>query len=302
MTQPPQDKRVLEIDFRRPSKFVREQVRRIEHAHRGYCRSASSRLSAELRTEFELHLAGTEQLPYGAVMSDMIPAAAFVAVLDCEPAGTQAALVLELPLISRVVERMLGGGDLPFGEAEPREGLTDVEIAVGRRALSSLLEPLSTTWQDLADLRLQMASTFVSTLTVQIVPPSEPTLVIHIDCTVDGVTSPIRLVMPYRSVAGVLDRLEFSDFGPQQADAESTVAVERALTDVDVQLRAEVGAVDLTLVDVLRLRVGDVVRLRRPAEEGVTVFAGDVPVYRASPGRNRNRRAIRIESREGRPD
>ena len=302
MTQHPHDKRVLEIDFRRPSKFVREQVRRIEHAHRGYCRSASSRLAAELRTDFELHLAGTEQLPYGTVMADMIPAAAFLTTLSLEPAGTQALLVLDLPMVTRIVERMLGGGDLPFNEAEPREGLTDVEIAVGRRALGSLLEPLSTTWQDLADLRLEMRSTSVSTLTVQIVPPSEPTLVIHIDCTVDGITSPMRLVMPYRSVSAVLDRLEFSDFGPQQADAESTVAVERALTDIDVQLRAEVGAVDLPLESVLQLRVGDVVRLRRPADEGVTIFAGDVPVYRASPGRNRNRRAIRIESREGRPE
>jgi flagellar motor switch protein FliM len=152
---------------------------------------------------------------------------------------------------------------------------------------------------DLADLSFKMTSTSVSTLTVQIVPPSEPTLVISIDCTLDGETSPIRLIMPYRSVSHVLDRLEFSDFGPQQSDPVSAVSVERAVSNVDVQLRAEVGAVDLPLEDVLRLRVGDIVRLRRPADEGVTIFAGDVPVYRASPGRNRNRRAVRIETREG---
>jgi flagellar motor switch protein FliM len=140
-----------------------------------------------------------------------------------------------------------------------------------------------------------MVSTSISTLTVQIVPPSEPTLVIHIDASLDGEESPIRLIMPYRSVAAVLDRLEFSDFNPQSADASTSVAVERALTDVDVQLRAEVGAVDLPLEDVLRLRVGDVVRLRRPADEGIILFAGDVPVYTASPGRNRARRAVRID-------
>lgn len=289
--------RVLEIDFRRPSKFVREQVRRIEHAHRGYCRSASSRLSAELRTEVELHLAGTDQLPYSTVMAELVSPAAFVAVLDCEPAGTQAALVLELPLIMRLVERMLGGGDLPFREEEPREGLTDVEIAVGRRALTSLLDPLSTTWMDLADLGLELGATSVSPLTVQIVPPSEPTLIITIDASVDGVVSPMRLVMPYRSVAGVLDRLEFGDFGRQLADPGAAVAVERALTDVEVELRAEVGAIDLSLEDVLRLKIGDVVRLRRPADEGVTLYAGDVAVYRGNPGRNRNRRAVRIDGR-----
>jgi flagellar motor switch protein FliM len=289
------DHRVLEIDFRRPSKFVREQVRRIEHAHRGYCRSASSRLSAELRTELELHLAGTEQLPYATVMAEIVPAAAFVAVLECTPLGTQAALVLELPLVVRLVERMLGGGDLPFRDEEPRDGLTDVEIAVGRRALTSLLDPLSTTWLDLADIGLELGHTSVSPMTVQIVPPSEPTLVVVIDAEVDGVRSPVRLVMPYRSVSPVLDRLEFGDFGRLDSDPGASVAVERALTDVDVQLRAEVGAVELPLEEVLALKVGDVVRLRRPAEEGVTLFAGDVPVHRGNPGRNRNRRAVRIE-------
>lgn len=289
------NRNVLEIDFRRPSKFVREQVRRIEHAHRGYCRSASSRISAELRTEVDLQLGPTDQLPYSTVMAELIPAAAFVAVLDCQPFGTQAGLVLELPLVVRLVERMLGGGHLPYRDEEPREGLTDVEIAVGRRALTSLLDPLSTTWMDLADLSLELGSTSVSPLTVQIVPPSEPTLVMTIEASVDGVNSPMRLVMPYRSVAGVLDRLEFGDFGRQASDPTAAVAVQRALTDVDVQLRAEVGAVDMPLEDVLRLKVGDVVRLRRPADEGVTLYAGDVAVHRANPGRNRNRRAVRIE-------
>src|SRR4051794_8344211 len=116
VTQHPHDKRVLEIDFRRPSKFVREQVRRIEHAHRGYCRSASSRLAAELRTDFELHLTGTEQLPSGAVMAHMPPPAAFRTPLSLEPAGPQPLPALDLPMITRIVERMLGGGDLPFNE------------------------------------------------------------------------------------------------------------------------------------------------------------------------------------------
>lgn len=288
---------MLEIDFRRPSKFVREQVRRIEHAHRSYCRSASSRLSAELRTDFDLRLDHTDQLPYGAVMADVVPAAAFAAVLDCEPLGTQAVLILELPLVTRLVERLLGGGDVPVVEEEAREGLSDVEIAVGRRALSTLLEPLSATWQDLAEIQLELGATSVSPITVQIVPPSEPTLVIAIEAALDGLTSPMRLVVPYRAVAPVLDRVEFGDFGRQAPDPVAAVAVQQALAGVDVELRAEVGAVELPLEEVLRLRVGDLVRLHRPAADGVTVFAGHVPIHRASPGRNRNRRAIKIDGR-----
>jgi flagellar motor switch protein FliM len=55
-----------------------------------------------------------------------------------------------------------------------------------------------------------------------------------------------------------------------------------------------VGAIDLPLSEVLKLGVGDVVRLRRPASKGVVLFAGEVPAHVADPGRNGNFRAVQI--------
>src|ERR671938_2172988 len=69
----PRPGRVQEIDFRRPTKFARELVRRLEHAHESFCRTASSGLSAELRTSFELMVLGSEQLPYGTAMAGTHP-------------------------------------------------------------------------------------------------------------------------------------------------------------------------------------------------------------------------------------
>src|SRR3978361_1007709 len=62
---------VQEIDFRRPTKFPRDLVRRLEHAHESFCRTASSGLSAELRASLELTVAGSEQLPYGTAMAQV---------------------------------------------------------------------------------------------------------------------------------------------------------------------------------------------------------------------------------------
>ena len=77
----PRQNRIREVDFRRPSKFNREHLRRIEHSHDTFCQSASSRLSAELRTEFQVEVMGTDQLPYSVVMADEVPRQAFVTIL-----------------------------------------------------------------------------------------------------------------------------------------------------------------------------------------------------------------------------
>jgi flagellar motor switch protein FliM len=61
-----------------------------------------------------------------------------------------------------------------------------------------------------------------------------------------------------------------------------------------VELRVEAGAVEMKVSDVLALQTGDVVRLRRPADKGVIVYAGDVPTYVATPGRNGNSRAVQV--------
>src|SRR3954447_17929591 len=85
--------RVQEIDFRRPTKYARELVRRLEHAHESFCRTASSALSAELRTSFELSVAGSEQLPYGTAMAEAHPDA-LLAILHVAPLDTEVAMMI----------------------------------------------------------------------------------------------------------------------------------------------------------------------------------------------------------------
>lgn len=291
----PRQARVQEIDFRRPTKFARDLVRRLEHAHESFCRTASSALSAELRAGFELSVAGTEQLPYGTAMAETHPDS-LLAVLDVAPLESEVALIVEMPLALRLVDRLLGGG------GKPREGtadtLTDLEIVILRRAITSIVEPLSATWLDLADVHFSIGSMQTSPMTFQLVPPSEPVLMLHIEARLDGLVSPLVLCIPYRSVAPIVEKLEHRHYeGHDVVDPTAAGKVLEAISAVDVGLRAEAGSKDMKVSEVLQIKVGDVIRLRRPADKGVIVYAGDVPTYVAQPGRNGNKRALKITGR-----
>jgi flagellar motor switch protein FliM len=282
---------VQEIDFRRPTKFPRDLVRRLEHAHESFCRTASSGLSAELRASLELAVAGSEQLPYGTAMAET-DQDALLAVLDVKPLDSEVAMVIEMPLALRLVDRLLGGG------GKPREmiadSLTDLEVVILRRAMQSLVEPLSATWLDLADVHFEIASMQTSPMTFQLVPPSEPVLMLHLEARLDGLVSPIVLCLPYRSVEPIVAKLEHRHFEGHVADTKVAGQVHAAISGIDVELRIEAGAVEMKAADVLGLEVGDVVRLRRPADKGVVAYAGDVPTYVATAGRNGNLRAIQV--------
>jgi flagellar motor switch protein FliM len=117
---------------------------------------------------------------------------------------------------------------------------------------------------------------------------------LHLETRLDGLVSPIVLCMPYRSVESIVDKLEHRHYEGQAADPSAAGKVRAAIAGVDVEVRVEAGAVDLKVTEVLEMKVGDVVRLRRPADKGVVVYAGDVPTYVATPGRNGNARAVQV--------
>src|SRR5918994_204857 len=292
--------RVREVDFRRPNKFSREQVRRLEHAHDGFCQSASSRLSAELRSELQLSVVGTDQLPYSVVMGEEVPRHSFVSVLRIDNLGTEIALILDMPLAHSLVQRLLGGSPQAPG-GSPSTSLTAVEAAVARRAVASLVESLSSTWMDLAQVSLSMAGTSTNPTQVQLVPSSEPTLILNVSATLDGVVSVMTLLLPHRSVESIIHHFENGAmFGPpSDADARNRELMRNAVGAVDVEVRAEAGAVEMALADVLAMKAGDTIRLKRPVERGVTLCVGDVEAYDAAPGRNGNLRAVQVRGNLG---
>src|SRR5205085_9099253 len=112
----------------------------------------------------------------------------------------------------------------------------------------------------------------------------------------DESSATLSIVVPYRAIESVADRLSASQYGETAATAASDT-VRAALNGVEVQVRAEVAATELTIGDVLALGPGSVVRFGVPASAGVTVYAGSVPIHRASPGRDGNHRAVQVVHR-----
>ncbi len=288
-------RRVRELDFTRPVKLAPDQQRRFERAHETFCRTASTRLSAELRSPIEFEIINVDQLTWSAALAD-VPQPSIFGVLATHPLETTVLIGVERALVFRLIERLIGGGDGSDRETPIERNLTEIETALTRRTFGALLELLSVVWQELFGLNLQLLDLESQVANVEIAPPSEPTLVVTIEVRGQKASSTISLLVPHRSIAAVDDRLSGQfDIGEAPApDAEIGEAVRHAIGAVEIEVRAEVGAVELTIGDVLALGEGDIVRLGTQASGGVFVCAGEVRLHRARPGRSGVRRAVEI--------
>ena len=288
-------RRVRTVDFTRPTKFTKDQQRRLELAHDTFCQTASTRLSAEMRVPMKLEVIDIAQLTWTNALGE-VPDPSVSAIVELEPHRTRMLMTIELSLVLALVERVLGG---PVGKRVPGRKLSDIDRALAGHIFEQLLDQLSVTWSDLAETRLKLVDLEMQPETVQLAPLSEPTLCLSMEARLDRDSSTVTMLIPYRAVDPVADLLGADAYDEQVDDADSTDRMHRAMRGVDVQLRAEVAAMPLAAEDVLGLKSGDVLRFGRPAESGVTLFADETPVYRARPGRHGNRRAVQVVERLG---
>ena len=283
-------RRVRRIDFTRPSKFTTDQQRRLERAHDNFCRSVSTRLSAELRTAMSVELIDTAQLTWANAL-DEVPKRSVSGIVDVRPLDGRILLTAELALLLGLIERLLGGQGL---DRPVERSLSDVDRALTKRIFETLLDELTISFNDVAELSFGLVDIEPERAPAQLAPLSEPTLAMTFEVKLGRTSSTMVLLIPHRAIEPVL-RAPAITAGAAEITAGTAAAVGEALGEVVVQLRAEVGSVDMSLERVLALRPGDVLRLDGTAEEGaVTLYADAVALQRCKLGRNGRHRAVGV--------
>jgi flagellar motor switch protein FliM len=278
------------VDFTRPTKFGIDQQRRLRRIMEIFCTSAATRLSAEHRLDVELEVIDAGQFTFAKAL-DSVPQASVAAVVETAGAETKMLMTGELILVLEVIERLLGG----TGDNISERALTDIERVLARRLFGAFVECLSSTWYDVCGATLELGRIDALGEGPQIVPASEPSLVLTVEARLARRSTTLALIVPWATVAPVANAFASPDEAAGLADDPRAAAAVRAgLREVSVDLRAEVGDTQMALEDVLALRPGDIVRLDAQAGDDATVYADGVPVHRARAGRSGTRRAIQV--------
>jgi flagellar motor switch protein FliM len=287
---PQRRRRMRAVDFTRPTKFTAEQERRLRRTLEAFCRTASTRISAELRVPLELELLTSTQLTW-ANAHTQVPPNSLAAIFEAQPIDTRMLLVAESNLVLGAIELFLGGS-VSGGLKERR--LTDIDLALGKHFFERLLAQLTMIWTDVAGLELKLDSVDTHMETAQMVSVSEPTLSLMMEARLQGTSATLALLIPWSAIAPVANLFAAREETKGKQNEEDRSSVRRAVGDVEMTLRAEVASLELPIEAVLALREGDLLRLNAPASGGVTLYADKVPVKIAKPGRSGSRRAVQV--------
>lgn len=281
------------FDFRRPTKFTKEQLKTMHIMHDNYSRITGNFLTAFLRVPVKLEVVSVGQVTYEEFIYSL-PIPTLMTIFNMSSDLGISMLETNLNFVFTVIDLLFGGEGSPPGKI--RE-LTEIEISVMRRILERMLNNLGYVWKGIAALSPQIESIDTNPQFNQVISSSETIALITISVEINQVHGLLNLCFPYITLDRILPNLTaqhwFNQF-QQAPDSAKTSDVEESLRAAPVEMAVVLGRTAITLDDFFNLQEGDVLMLSRLSGEPFEVLVEDNPVFLAQPGLSGKQLAVQF--------
>ncbi len=293
----PQKQKVTVYDFKHPNLISKEQMRLLEAIHESLCRDFSVFLSAQLRMIVEMNLLAIDQIMYSEfVMSIAPPSCLYVCNVD-HPTSH---FVLELSpqLAIFVVERLFGGPGSPVSDVRP---ISVIEQKVMNRVINRFLEDLSRSWELVTRFKADIQRFESNPEFVQIVPSSEPVVVVSMEVKIHGHSTLLNISYPYMWVSAIISAPEVQDkilYGSIEASQGEQKVIQENLMQTPTAVNVRLGKTHISIREFLELQVGDVIQLENRTDKLLPIYINNKHAFNGVVGLRKNHYAVRIESIE----
>ncbi len=288
-------KKISVYDFKRPNLISKEQMRLLENIHEGLARNFGVFLSAQLRMIVDINLLAVDQIMYSEfMMSIATPGAIYLGSFD-NP-SSQFILEVSPQFGIFIVERLFGGAGEFTSTVRP---ISVIEQRILKRVVDRIASEISKNWKPVKKFKCSFSRFESNPEFVQIVPASEPVVVVSMEIKIHGNTSMMNICYPYMWISGIMSSPEIQEkilFGSHEATAEEQQLIKKSLESTKVHLRAILGHRTITIGEFINLKIGDVIRLDSRIGSKIPIYSHNRHLYNAVVGKKSNNYAFRIHS------
>jgi flagellar motor switch protein FliM len=295
MNQSTDQRKIKIYDFKRPDKFSKDQIRTISMIHETFARLTTTGLSAQLRAMAHVHVASVDQLTYEEFIRS-IPNPTTLAVIDMEPLKGNAVLEIDPSITFAIIDKLFGGkGE---GITKLQRELTEIEMAVIESVVVRILGNLREAWSNVIDLRPRLGRIEVNPQFAQIVPPSDMVVLVTLETKIGDVEGMTNFCIPYITIEPVISKLSgqyWYSSVRKGTTTENLMILKERLNTVYVDLIVEIGRIDISIRDVLALRIGDYIKLDMvKLQDNYIIKVENKPKFECRPGLVGRKMAVQV--------
>ncbi|MEA1920481.1 MAG: flagellar motor switch protein FliM [Campylobacterota bacterium] len=279
-------------DFKRPNRVSKEQLRAFRGIHDKMARSLSSQISAIMRSIVEIQLHSVDQMTYGEFLMSLPNPTSFN-VFSVKPLEGSGVLEINPSIAFPMLDRLLGGKGEPF---ESSREFSDIELSLFETILRVMMGTLKEAWGPVTDLYPAVENKESSPNVVQIVAQNEIVVMVVMEIIIGHSSGMMNICYPVIALEPVLPKLASRDLMLNETSSKKSrnQELQVLLGGAQVQVEADLGEAELSLTEVLELSLGDIVRLKAPANDIVTLNIDGKERFRGEIGLRRFRKSVQI--------
>ncbi|MBD3823967.1 MAG: flagellar motor switch protein FliM [Epsilonproteobacteria bacterium] len=286
-------RQVTLYDFKRPNRVSKEQLRAFRGVHDKMARSLASQISSIMRSIVEIQLHSVDQMTYGEFLMSLPNPTSFN-VFSMKPLEGSGVIEINPSIAFPMLDRLLGGKGEPF---EASREFSDIELSLFETILRVMMSTLKEAWGPVMDIYPSIESKESSPNVVQIVAQNEIVVMVVMEIIIGHSSGMMNICYPVISLEPVLPKLASRDLMLNETSSKKSrnTELQVLLGGAQVNVEANLGVAELTLRDILDLKVDDVIRLSSPADDIVTVAIDGKERFRGEIGLRRFRKSIQIK-------
>ena len=287
--------KVEEWNFRQAGQIDKEQVRSIGSLHEGFARALTHSLGAYLRVPFEANLVSVEQLTYRELLG-RLPEVAYYATFHLTPGDNFGAMQLDLGLAFPMIDVLLGGQ----GSSDDRvREITEIEAQILEVVARIVCKELEAAWQPLGVQFVFEGQQHTGQLQ-RLMPPTEKILGLSFELQLPGSRGTMNLAFS-AVVSNALQRNLSKDLTYRRPSHGSDCdgALKRKLLGCPFPVTLGLADVQVSLAQLLQLRAGGILPLRRRADCPAELMVAGRPSFVARAVRSGNFRAAQVLEKPG---
>jgi len=287
-------RKVFIYDFHHADRISQDQMRSVNMLHEYFGRNFASSLSAYLRAFVEVNLSSIEQMSYSSFIK-ALPDPTLFASIEMRPLDDNLALEMNPSLVFPMIDMLLGG---PGCEMAENRNLTEIELNIIEGIIKLAMRDLKDAWHTVMDFDFFLAGKGTKSQMFQIVSPAETVIAVHLDVKIGDFSGMMNLCIPSRVLK--LLRNKFDQLWSVRTNKPTVGDAERILELLKLtplSLSGEIQNSSLTVDELLKISVGDVITLNRHVDDAVSLCVGGIVKFMGHIGQRKGKITFEISER-----
>ncbi|MCQ2541353.1 MAG: flagellar motor switch protein FliM [Lachnospiraceae bacterium] len=293
--QSKEEKSVKNYDFKRPTKFSKEQLRTLELIFEHYGRLLSTNLPAYLRKNVTVTVVTSETITFNE-FTNSLSNPVILGIANFQPLKGNIIIDMGSEVGYAILDRMLGGQGRAI---EKMRDFSEIELNILNRIMAVCTELLREPWKNVLDITPYIERIETNTQFAQIIAPNEMIALVTLSIKIGEVEGFLNMCLPFITIQDIVDNLNTKFWFTNKNnsnDEDQSVYIESMLRKVDVPVKAVLGKSSIPVKDFLGLQVGDVIKLGTRVDSEMDVYVDKIKKFSAVPGKERDKYAVRVTS------